>query len=153
MTKSPFLNFLMGVVAGGILATIVVLHILTNQVQARNAAISSSLDDAAATSRQALGTAQKVIDTWQARATACEAKFTVGTIVYQDQPAASIPILHGMMSLDLNGSVGVSKPSLFIPAQVDIYTGRADVRYQWFDGRTGAPQGAVHVAQSPSAVQ
>jgi hypothetical protein len=149
MTKSPFLNFLMGVVAGGILATILVLHIVTNQVEARNAAISSSIAGANEETRRTVDTAQKVIDTWQARATACEAKFTVGTIVYQQQPLASFPVMAIFDVVD----VGESKPSLYIPAQVDIYTGRTDVRYQWFDGRTGAPQGAVHVAQSPSAVQ
>jgi hypothetical protein len=152
MTKSPFLNFLMGVVAGGLLATILVLHIVTNQVEARNAAISASLDGTAKANADNLALAQKVIDTWRGRAETCEAKFTVGTIVYQQQPLASFPMLHGVAAFDIV-DIGDSKPSLYIPAQVDIYTGRPDVRYQWFDGRTGAPQGAVHVAQSPSAVQ
>jgi hypothetical protein len=152
MTKSPILNFLMGIVAGGLLATILVLHIVTGQVEARNAAIRSSLDGANAETRTVVDTAQKVIAAWQTRAETCEAKFTVGTIVYQNQPAASIPILHGMMSFDLN-TPGDPKASLYIPAQVDIYTDRPDVRYAWIDGRSGVQQGAIRVAQSPSAVQ
>jgi hypothetical protein len=152
MTKSPILNFLMGMVSGGMLATILVLHITTNQVEARNAAMQQSLDGASQSTQQALGTAQKVIDAWRGRAEACEAKFTVGTIVYQKQPMASFAILHGMAAFDVNDP-GSPKPSLYIPAQVDIYTDRADVRYAWIDGHSGAQQGGVHVAQSPSAVQ
>jgi len=149
MTKSPILNFLLGMVAGGMLATILVMHILTAQVEARNAAIRSSLDGANAETRTVVDTAQKVIAAWQTRATACEAKFAVGTIVYQKQPMASFALLHGIAAFDVNDP-GSPKPSLYIPAQVDIYTDRPDVRYEWIDGRTGAQQGGIHVAQSPS---
>lgn len=152
MSKSPILNFLMGMVSGGMLATIVVVHILANQVQARNAQVQQSIEGANAETLQTVHTAQKVIATWQARAEACEAKFAVGTIVYQKQPMASFPILHGIAAFDLNDA-GSPKPSLYIPAQVDIYTDRPDVRYEWIDGRTGVQQGGVHVAQSPSVVQ
>jgi hypothetical protein len=152
MTKSPILNFLLGMVAGGMLAAILTLHILTNQVQARNAQVQQSLEGANAETLSTVHTAQKVIATWQTRAEACEAKFTVGTIVYQKQPAASFPLLHGMAAIDLNGP-DTPKPSLYIPAQVDIYTDRADVRYEWLDGRTGIAKGAVQVARSPSEVK
>jgi hypothetical protein len=147
MTKSPFVNFLLGVVAGGMLATILVLHIVTNQVEARNAALSSSIAGANEETRRTVDTAQKVIDAWQTRATACEAKFAVGTIVYQKQPMASFALLHGIAAFDVNDP-GSPKPSLYIPAQVDIYTDRPDVRYEWIDGRTGAAKGAVQVARS-----
>ena len=118
MTKSPFLNFLMGVVAGGLLATLL-------------CSTSSRTRWKPATPRSLL---------------------TVGTIVYQKQPLASFPILHGMAAFDLNDAAQ-PKPSLYIPAQVDIYTDRPDVRYAWIDGRSGVQQGAIRVAQSPSAVQ
>jgi hypothetical protein len=142
----------MGTVSGGLLATILVLHIVTNQVQAGNAAVSASIESANAETQKTVNTAQKVIAAWQTRAETCEAKFTVGTIVYQKQPLASFPILHGMAAFDLNDSAQ-PKPSLYIPAQVDIYTDRPDVRYTWIDGRSGLQQGAIRVAQSPSAVQ
>jgi len=148
MTKSPILNFLMGMVSGGMLAAILVLHIAANQMQARNADLGASIDGAQAETRKVVDTAQKVIATWQARAETCEAKFTVGTIVYQRQPMASFPILHGMAAFDL-ADAGSPKPSLYIPAQVDIYTDRPDVRYEWIDGRSGTSKG-VHVAQPSS---
>ena len=152
MTKSPIVHFLMGMISGGLLATLLVLHIVTNQIAARNAALSASLDGAAQSSQEALGTAQQVIDTWHARAEACEAKFAVGTIVYQKQPMASFAILHGMAAFDVNDP-GSPKPSLYIPAQVDIYTDRADVRYEWIDGRTGIAKAPISIARSPSEVQ
>jgi hypothetical protein len=152
MTKSPILNFLMGMVSGVLLATILVLHIVTGQVEARNAALSSSIAGANEETRRTVDTAQKVIDTWRGRAETCEAKFTVGTIVYQQQPLASFPILHGMAAFDLNDAAQ-PKPSLYIPAQVDIYTDRPDVRYAWIDGRSGAQQGGIHVALPPSSVK
>jgi hypothetical protein len=152
MTKSPILNFLMGMITGGMLATILVVHVFTNQMLARNRQANETMDSAAKANADNLALAQRVIDTWQTRATACEAKFTVGTIVYQRQPMASFPILHGMAAFDLNDAAQ-PKPSLYIPAQVDIFTDRLDVRYAWIDGRSGAQQGGVHVAQSPSEVQ
>jgi hypothetical protein len=152
MPKSPALAFLMGMLPGALLATIIVLHIVTNQVQAGNAAVSASIESANAETQKTVNTAQKVIAAWQSRAETCEAKFAVGTIVYQKQPLASFPILHGLAAFNIV-DVGESKPSLYIPAQVDIYTDRTDVRYQWFDGHSGAPQGITHIAQSPSAVQ
>jgi hypothetical protein len=152
MTKSPILNFLLGGITGGILATIIVLHIVTNQVQAGNAAVSASIESANAETQKTVNTAQKVIAAWQSRAESCEAKFAVGTIVYQKQPLASFPILHGLAAFNIV-DVGESKPSLYIPAQVDIYTDRTDVRYQWFDGHTGEAKAPVLFAHSPGEVK
>jgi hypothetical protein len=154
MTKSPLFNFIAGIVGGGILATIIVLHIVTGQVEARNA----QLGDQFATSAQSIQhqaaererILQATVDAYKSRTDACEAKFTIGTVVYQRQPLASIPLLHGIAAFDVN-DIGNPKPSLYIPAQVDIYTDRLDVRYEWIDGRTGASKG-VQVARSPSAV-
>lgn len=151
MTKSPILNFLMGTISGGMLATILVLHIVTNQVQAHAAEIGDSfraLNEKAATRE---GILQQTANAWQGRAEKCETKFTVGTIVYQPQAAASLPLLHGMASLELAPGSG-TKASLYIPAQVDIYTYRSDVRYEWIDGRTGQSHGN-YAAKSPAEAQ
>jgi hypothetical protein len=150
--KSPLLQFLIGSVFGGMIAVTITLHIVTKQVEARTAAISADVGHAAAArtdaERQIYDTAQQVIDAWKRRAEACEGKFNVGTVVYEKQELASIPLLGGLASLKLGASSGM-QPSLYIPAQVDIYTERPDVRYQWVNGRTGESQ-AIQIARSPS---
>jgi hypothetical protein len=139
-------------IMGALIGAAITAHIAANEVQARGAVVNASIAGANEETRRTVDMAQKVIAAWQSRAESCEAKFAVGTIVYQKQPMISWPIVEGMAAFDLNDP-GNPKPSLYIPAQVDIYSNRADVRYAWIDAHTGAQKGAVHVAQSPSAVQ
>ena len=146
--KSPFLQFIIGSVFGGLIACTITLHLVTKQVEANTAreAGSVSIVEKNAAEREAI--LSQTIDAWQKRAQSCEGKFNVGTVVYEKQELASIPLLGGMASLRLGAGSG-TQPALYIPAQVDIYTDRPDVRYQWFDGRTGEAKG-VQIARSPS---
>jgi hypothetical protein len=153
--KSPLFQFLIGSVFGGMIAVTITLHIVTKQVEARTAAISADVGHAAQArtdaERQIYDTAQQVIDAWKRRAEACEGKFNVGTVVYEMQEMASIPLIHGTARIGFS-LADDTKPSLYIPAQVDIYTERPDVRYQWVNGRTGESQ-AIQIARSPSEVK
>lgn len=146
--KSPVVQFIIGSVFGGLIACTITLHIVTNQVQSRTAAMGAANTDLAKAQIEALNTAEKVIAAWQTRAETCEGKFKVGTVVYEKQEVASIPMFGGLATLRLGAGSGM-RPSLYIPAQVDIYTERADVRYQWVDGRSGEAK-AVQIARSPS---
>jgi len=139
-------------IMGALIGAAITAHIAANEVQARSAAVNSSITGAQEETRRTVDMAQKVINAWQSRAESCEAKFTVGTIVYQQQAIVSVPMLSGLAALDVNAPGG-PKPSLYIPAQVDIYTNRPDVRYAWIDGRTGAAKDGVHVALPPSSVK
>lgn len=152
MPKSPAQAFLLGIISGALLATLIVLHVMTNKVEAQQQSTYASMDSAEKRNTGTQEMALRVIAAWQSRAQACEAKFTVGTIVYQRQPLASFSIVHGLAAFDVNDP-GSPKPSLYIPAQVDIYTNREDVRYAWIDGRTGAAKDGVHVALPPSEVK
>jgi hypothetical protein len=145
--KSPLLQFIIGSVFGGLIACTITLHLVTKQVEANTAreAGSVSIVEKNAADREAI--LSQTIDAWQKRAQSCEGKFAVGTVVYERQELASIPLMHGAARIGIG--LGDAKASLYIPAQVDIYSDRPDVRYQWFDGRTGASQG-VQVARSPS---
>jgi hypothetical protein len=151
MPKSPALAFLMGMLPGALLATLIVLHVTANQIEAHSAATYASFSAAERTNQEQSDMAQKVIDAWRGRAETCEAKFAVGTIVYQQQPLASFALLHGVAAFDLNDPRS-PKPSLYIPAQVDIYTNRPDVNYQWMDKRTGDAKG-MQRAHLPSEVK
>ena len=143
---------LMCAVIGMMIGAAITAHLAANEVQARNAQVSASLDEAKKQADTTQDLAQRVIDAYRGRAEKCEAKFTVGTIVYQQQPLVSVPMLSGLAALDVNAPGG-PKPSLYIPAQVVIYTNRPDVRYAWIDGRTGAAKDGVHVALPPSSVK
>lgn len=83
---------------------------------------------------------QQTIAVLQARTQACEAKFSVGTIVYEPSPAASLPLLHGAVSLSLAPGEATA-PAWFIPAQVAVYTNIPGARYQWQDMKTGELRG------------
>jgi hypothetical protein len=139
-------------IMGALIGSGITAHIAAIEVQARGAVVSASITGAQEETRRTVDMAQKVIAAWQSRAESCEAKFAVGTIVYQRQPLASFSIVHGLAAFDVNDP-GSPKPSLYIPAQVDIYTNREDVRYAWIDGRTGAAKDGVHVALPPSSVK
>jgi hypothetical protein len=146
--KNPFVQFIMGSVFGGLIACTITLHLVTKQVEANTAreAGSVAIVEKNAAERDAI--LSQTIDVWRKRAESCEAKVNVGTVVYEKQETASIPLLGGLASLRI-GQGSVLQPALYIPAQVDIYTDRPDVRYQWFDGRTGEAKG-VQIARSPS---
>jgi hypothetical protein len=139
---------MLGFLAGSAITS----HVFTKQVDAHNAELQSSMDGASAQNAKTLTIAQSVINAWQSRAQTCEAKFAVGTIVYQKQPLTSFPLLNGIAAFDISDG-NTPKPSLYIPAQVDIYTDRQDVRYEWIDGHTGAPKAPVMLARSPSEVK
>jgi hypothetical protein len=150
--KNPFVQFIIGSVFGALIACTITLHLVTKQVEANTAQAIAAIHDVESKGEHAVTTTQaeweKVVDIWKRRAESCESKFTLGTVVYEKQELASIPLLGGMASLRLGAGSG-TQPALYIPAQVDIYTDRPDVRYQWFDGRTGEAKG-VQIARSPS---
>jgi hypothetical protein len=143
---------LLCLIFGALIGAGITAHLAANEVQAHSATVNSTITGAQEETRRTVDMAQKVIAAWQSRAETCEAKFAVGTIVYQRQPLASFSIVHGLAAFDVNDP-GSPKPSLYIPAQVDIYTDREDVRYAWIDGRTGAAKDGVHVALPPSSVK
>lgn len=142
------LIFIFGALFGGAITA----HVLTNQVQARNAALRQTVTDAVdqtvAQSRTNAELAQKVIDTWRGRTQSCEAKFSIATVIYQDQPIASVPFLRGIVAVQVAPGAGSAKPSLIIPAQVDVYSQRADIQYQWLDGTTGESKSAIQPAKA-----
>jgi len=74
MPKSPALAFLMGMLPGALLATVIVLHIMANKVEAHEKALAASIDQAITTNQEQTALTQKVIAAWRARAEACEAQ-------------------------------------------------------------------------------
>lgn len=146
--KTPLLSFLYGTFLGAAIATIIVLHIVTNQVQARTAQVNAILDSRTQQTQDAGDLALRTVAAWQQRAETCEAKFTVATVVYQDQPIASVPFLHGTVALQVAPGAGNAKPSLVIPAQVEVFSQRPDIQYQWLDGRTGEPKSIITPAKT-----
>jgi hypothetical protein len=149
--ESPVWNFAFGIIAGALIGMIVTLHIVTNQVQARNARLNETIDGLIARNAERIVQVEKLELLWKSRADTCEAKFQVGTIVYEKQDLATIPLMHGSMAFVIRDTdKGGARPSLYIPAQVDIYTDRPDVRYEWIDGRTGQSKGIFPATSSPS---
>lgn len=146
--KTPLLSFLYGTFLGAAIATIIVLHIVTNQVQERNAMIIAGIDSNGRQWQETRDMALRTVAAWQQRAETCEAKFTVATVVYQDQPIASVPFLHGTVALQVAPGAGNAKPSLVIPAQVEVFSQRPDIQYQWLDGRTGEPKSIITPAKT-----
>lgn len=135
-------------VIGAIVGAAAMMKIVSNEVQARNAQVTDSIDGAEQQTRQTNDLALKTVAAWQQRAETCEAKFSVATVVYQNQAIATVPLLHGMIALKVAPGGGSAQPSLVIPAQVEVYSQRPDIQYQWLDGRTGEPKSIIQPAKA-----
>ncbi len=138
MTRSPLFNFLFGMIAGTALGAGTLAYVSVHGTRQLEAQAMSTITDW-----------EKVSSGWQGRAQKCEAKFTVGTIVYEPHPVAELPLLHGAVSLTVNQNE--LRPAWFIPAQVPVYTNVPGARYQWQDMKSGAILGEF-VAEPPSAM-
>ena len=140
--------FALGGIIGAGLSAGIVLHVVTNEVQSRNAQVTESLDASERQTKQTSDLALKTVAAWQQRAETCEAKFAVATVVYQNQAIATVPLLHGMIALKVAPGAGSAQPSLVIPAQVEVYSQRPDIQYQWLDGRTGEQKSIIQPAKT-----
>ncbi len=158
MTRSPLFNLIIGSVFGGLIAMTLTLHVVTSQVQARNAQITDRLQkssqDRAQSEKELYENAQKVIDAWQQRAEKCEVKERYATVIYEYRPGAALPLLHGAFAITL-GSVGNHpdsdlKPVWVIPVQTPVYTNLPGASYEWVDGKTGATIGRFPAVPPPS---
>jgi hypothetical protein len=142
---------LLGVMIGGIACGLLVDHFAGEQMKAHDAQIWQSRRHTDQQFDGNMKIEQQIADTWKQRAESCEAKFRVGTIVYEKQDIASVPLFHGAASINIGGVV--VRPYLYIPEQVDIYTDRPDVRYEWRDGKSGESKGIQLPHPLPAAVQ
>jgi hypothetical protein len=64
---------------------------------------------------------------------ACNDKFNVSTVIFEQSPIAALPLLHGSANLSIGS---LAKPAWVIPAQVAVYTNQPGASYQWIDNRT-----------------
>jgi len=149
--------FIAGMLFGGgicgIGAAAITLHLVTSHVESQTASLGEAQQHVTEQYQQNLSMAEQVIATWQKRAQLCEAKFSTVTVVYEKQDIASVPVLHGMLAIGLSASQDGARPAMAIPAKVEIYTSRPDVRYEWRDARTGESQGGLQLPHSPSETQ
>jgi hypothetical protein len=94
---------------------------------------------------QMLANEDRGMATWRNRAAVCEQKFTVGTILYESRPAATLPLLHGILALSLNdmpASLATAPvPEWMIPVQIEPRTNLPGAQYRWVDLRTGEVKG------------
>ena len=157
MTRSPLFNFCAGIVAGGMLATLIVLHIVTGQVQARNTKIGESVDkinENVTVIQRNYDGLQKVLDAWKSRAELCEVKTRYSTVIYEYRPGTAIPVLHGAFSITLgserNHPPADLKPVWIIPAQVPVYTTLDGASYEWIENKSGASIGRFPAVPPPS---
>jgi len=132
-------TYILAFALGGLLSAAAVVSIVSNQVQAGTAAVDGSIHTLQANAIQREGILQQTVDAWQARAQKCEAQFSNATVIYEKQDLASIPVLNGAAVISVGGAV--AQPSLYIPAQVEVFTNRQDVRYEWRNAKTGESQG------------
>jgi hypothetical protein len=106
--------------------------------------LQSDASERATTAQQILAL-NKLAVVWQQRTDLCEAKFKVGTIIYEPRPAATLPLAHGLLSLTLNGgAAGIPSPAVpawYIPAQVPVYSKIPGAMYSWQDMRTVETKG------------
>jgi len=93
----------------------------------------------------------------QARAEACEAKFTGGTVIYELRPAYSVPVLNGALTLSLGSAANPDgeqlAPVWYVPAEVTPQTSLPGARYQWVDLLTGAARGGMMAAMPPAGAR
>lgn len=137
-------TFVLGVIVGVTIAA----HVITNEVQARNAQVKDSLDASEAQTLQTNDLALKTVAAWRGRAESCEAKFDTMTVIYQQQAIATIPLMKGVAAVQVVPGGGALKPSLVIPAQVDVYSYRTDLQYQWIDAKSGEPKSILQPAKT-----
>src|SRR6266478_4286774 len=155
MIRSPFWNFILGAIFGGMIAMTITLHIVTSQVQARNAKINERLQSESEHVEQTEAAAIKTIAALKSRAELCEVKERYVTVLYEYRPSTSLPVLHGAFAITL-GSAGNHpdsdmKPVWVIPAQVPVYTNFPGASYEWIDGKTGASIGRFPAVPPPNA--
>jgi len=159
MTRSPLFNFCAGIVAGGMLATLIVLHIVTGQVQAHTKqcveAIDSTANQCTAAIEKVRDEWRKATDLWEARAEKCEVRDRNATALYEYRPEElpGLAILHGAFSINLGSREnrpGSMKLVWVIPAQVPVYTNIPGAQFEWIDGKTGASIGRFPATPPPS---
>jgi hypothetical protein len=78
---------------------------------------------------------------WRDRASTCENNFTGSTVLYEPGSPASLPLLHGLLSLQAN--LQGSAPRWVIPAKIQPRTMGApgSLQYVWVDGKTQQTNG------------
>jgi hypothetical protein len=158
MTKSPLFNFCAGIVAGGMLATLIVLHIVTGQVQAHTQfcvdSVNSVKDQSIKTVADVQAEWQKAVDVWKSRAELCEVKTRYSTVIYEYRPGTAIPVLHGAFSITLgserNHPPADLKPVWIIPAQVPVYTTLDGASYEWIENKSGISIGRFPAVPPPT---
>jgi hypothetical protein len=125
----------------------------------RMRALGDQAAGAIGTQNQALLIEQQATGAWRGRAETCEARFAVGTIVYDpgaEAPLLTAPLADGAVDIQIRAgnlfSDHVAVPAWFIPAQVDVYTNVRGASFAWQDMRTGRVLGAAFPALPPSEI-
>ena len=77
---------------------------------------------------------------WQSRAETCEAKFTAFTVIYEPEPAVSLPLLNGVAAVTL-GSGERMVPVFWVPSKVAPNSPIPGAQYRWFSMKTGEALG------------
>jgi ABC-type transport system involved in cytochrome bd biosynthesis fused ATPase/permease subunit len=76
----------------------------------------------------------------QQRAEACEAKFAVGTVLFEPRALASGTFLQGALSLNVGNGMQMA-PAWFLPVQIEAHSVIPGAQYRWIDNRTGEIKG------------
>jgi hypothetical protein len=148
-TQKAIAAFFLGLMLGGSALGAWGLHELKKQNETHIATIKQIAGDW----NQNTVVQSQALFAWTMRAEQCEAKFQVGTMIYEPRPAFSVPVLNGAVTLSLGGGVPGGQqlaPVWYVPAQVTPQTNLPGARYQWIDARTGAARGALTAAMPPA---
>lgn len=74
------------------------------------------------------------------RANSCEAKFTVGTVMFEPRALASESFFGGAVSLDVGNGAQLAG-AWYVPVQVEAHSTIPGAQYRWIDGKTGEIKG------------
>jgi hypothetical protein len=101
---------------------------------------------------RALESWQKSSAAYLERAQSCEAKFRIGTVMFEPRPLGSVSFMHGAASLDVGNGMQMTG-TWFVPVQIEAHSTIPGAQYKWIDGPTGVVKGTFIALPAGPGVQ